>query len=62
MTDICTCGHPRTVHDYRDGCLRFLCCDRTRNLTPGRRHTEHDGAGHRPSYCPCNSYSPKDTP
>lgn len=55
MSD-CACGHPRTTHDYHDGCIKFLCCDRTRNLIPGKRHQEHDGINHRAKPCPCAKY------
>lgn len=53
----CTCGHSRNVHDYYDGCITFLCCARRRNLTPGRRHQEHDGADHTAKHCPCARYA-----
>ena len=60
MTD-CQCGHSRHYHDYRDGCIKFLCCDRTRNLFPGKRHTEHDGVNHSAKHCPCGRYTVCDT-
>ena len=52
----CVCGH--TVHTHRrgEGCLKFLCCDREKNLFPGKRHTEHDGAGHRALHCRCRTF------
>jgi len=56
-TQMCVCGHHRNNHDYNDGCIQFLCCHRRRNLTPGRRYTEHDGVSHNASYCPCSKYT-----
>ena len=53
----CQCGHPRHTHDYHDGCLQFLCCDRRRNLTPGHRHQEHDGVNHRAHPCTCERFT-----
>lgn len=52
----CVCGHDRTVHKSREGCIRFVCCDRVRNLFPGRRHTEHDGVNHKAEHCGCQQF------
>jgi hypothetical protein len=52
-----TCGHPRHKHDWYAGCESFLCCDRPKINTPGRRHTEHDGVNHRASHCPCEKFA-----
>lgn len=49
----CICGHSRHVHNLHEGCIQFLCCTKTRNLTPGKRHTEHDGADHQALPCRC---------
>lgn len=57
MSELCVCGHARTVHDSREGCLQFRCCKRIRNLFPGMRHTEHDGADHRAQHCPCEQFT-----
>jgi hypothetical protein len=56
MSNPCTCGHPRTVHDYHRGCEIFLCCNRTRNNALGHRNQEHDGADHPARPCPCAKY------
>ena len=61
MTDNCVCGHSRVVHDFRDGCIKFLCCDRTRNLFPGKRHTEHDGVNHQAQHCLCKTFEQQPT-
>lgn len=55
MTD-CVCGHSRASHDYRDGCIKFLCCNRTRNLFPGKRHSEHDFVDHQVKHCLCKAF------
>ena len=52
----CQCGHHITQHRFREGCIRFLCCDRTRNLIPGYRHTEHDGVNHKAQHCGCKQF------
>ena len=57
---VCECGHTRAYHDHREGCIRFLCCDRTRNLFPGKRHTEHDFITHTVKPCLCSRFTPKD--
>jgi hypothetical protein len=54
---MCVCGHHRTVHDYHEGCIAFLCCERIRHLTPGSRHTEHDGVNHLAQHCPCQRFT-----
>lgn len=53
----CICGHERLYHDYRDGCVKFLCCEKTRILTPGKRHTEHDGINHQSEPCKCSRFT-----
>lgn len=53
---VCVCGHTYHVHDYREGCIKFLCCTRSRNLFPGKRHTEHDGVNHTVQHCLCKTY------
>jgi hypothetical protein len=57
VSAICTCGHHRADHTYGEDCLRFLCCTRRRNLTPGRRHTEHDGINHATQSCACTTFT-----
>lgn len=52
----CVCGHDRYLHDFREGCVKFLCCNRTRNLYPGMRHTEHDGINHTVDHCQCTKF------
>lgn len=52
----CVCGHDRLYHDSREGCVRFLCCDRKRNLFVGKRHTEHDGINHQSKPCLCGAF------
>lgn len=53
----CDCGHSHAVHDWKDGCRAFLCCDRKRNLIPGTRGIEHDGATHPGKPCLCAKYT-----
>lgn len=52
----CVCGHDRVSHNRTDGCLKFLCCTKERNLFPGKRHTEHDGANHKALACRCRAF------
>lgn len=52
----CECGHTRNYHDLNEGCTKFLCCQRTRFMTPGKRHTEHDGADHASKPCLCTKF------
>lgn len=56
----CLCGHEFVHHDYHLGCLKFLCCDRTKSVALGHRHMEHDGADHKAQTCPCNRYTKGD--
>ena len=55
MTD-CICGHARAYHDDNRGCIKFLCCHRTRNLGIGRGGSEHDFINHTIQGCPCAKF------
>lgn len=55
MSD-CICGHDRASHDYRDGCLKFLCCNKTRVTAIGKSGSEHDFINHQTKPCLCNKY------
>ena len=52
----CVCGHDFAYHKHEEGCIKFLCCDKVRNLFPGKRHTEHDGVNHQAMSCRCRAF------